>query len=284
MVLSVLPVGISQRAYRIGDRSIFVTDAGTGPEILMLHGGGPGASGLSNYRENLPALARDFRVIIPDMPGYGGSTKRIDKTDPFADLARAILGLMDEMGIAKASVLGNSYGGAAALRMAMDYPERVDRLVLMGPGGIGTTRAPPTKGLSKLLNYYKRGPTRDKLAEFMRDYLVADSSIISEAMIDERFQASIDPEVVANPPLTRPSGLRTLWRMDLTRDPRLRAMRHKVLVLWGAKDKVNRPSGGQWMQKHMRHCDLHLFADAGHWVQWECRDQFNAVTKAFLQA
>src|SRR5262249_36332683 len=63
--------------------------AGKGPALLMLQGGGPGATGMSNFIRNIPALADHFRVIVPDMPGYGGSTKRIDRADPFGDLASA---------------------------------------------------------------------------------------------------------------------------------------------------------------------------------------------------
>ncbi|WP_442800080.1 alpha/beta fold hydrolase [Nocardia sp. NBC_01730] len=154
---------------RVGAREIFFSATGSGPAVVLLHGGGPGASGLSNYSRNLDALAQHFRVIAPDLPGYGRSTKHIDQSDPFGDLARAVGGLLDELGVASAHLVGNSYGGAAALRLAMDRPEKVDRMILMGPGGIGTTRALPTKGLRELLAYYgDSGPSRDKIARFIR--------------------------------------------------------------------------------------------------------------------
>lgn len=192
----------------------------------MLHGGGPGASGVSNYSRNIDALAQQFRVIVPDMPGYGRSVKGVDQDDPFGYLTDVIRGLLDELGIDTPHLLGNSYGGAAALRLALDTPHRVGRLVLMGPGGIGTTRGVPTAGLKSLLAYYGGdGPSRDKLETFIRHYLVYDGASVPDELIDLRYQASIDPEVVANPPLHRPSGptvLRTLWRMDLTRDSRLK--------------------------------------------------------------
>ena len=115
----------------------------------MLHGGGPGASGVSNYSRNIDALAQQFRVIVPDMPGYGRSAKGVDQDDPFGYLADMIRGLLDELGLATAHLVGNSYGGAAALRLALDTPQRVDKLVLMGPGGIGTTRAVPDRRAQK---------------------------------------------------------------------------------------------------------------------------------------
>lgn len=268
---------------KVGKREIFVTEQGDGPALVMLHGGGPGASGLSNFSRNVDSLAQRFRVIVPDMPGYGRSTVDIDKSDTFGDLAGAVRAVMDHMGVAKASFAGNSLGGAAALRLAMDTPERVDRLVLMGPGGIGTTRSFPTKGLNALLDYYKGdGPSREKIERFIRTYLVADGATVDDALIDARYRDSIRPEAIANPPLTRPGGLRALWKMDLTRDPRLKQLPHPVLALWGANDKVNRPSGARWLQENLRDCSAFMFARTGHWVQWERADVFNAVTAAFL--
>ncbi|MBF6228915.1 alpha/beta fold hydrolase [Nocardia abscessus] len=273
---------------RVGDREIFFSETGAGPAVVLLHGGGPGAGGLSNYARNVEPLARRFRVIVPDMPGYGRSTKRIDQSDPFGDLAAAVGGLLDALDISSAHLIGNSYGGAAALRLAMDRPEKVGKLILMGPGGVGTTRALPTKGLQSLLSYYGGdGPSRAKLAEFLREYLVYDAGAVTEEMIDDRYRASLDPDVVAEPPLRRPSGrsaLRTLWRMDFTRDPRLSRVRNPTLVIWGAEDKVNRPSGGRMLAETMPNCDLYLAARTGHWVQWERAELFNELAGAFLGA
>ena len=118
-----------ERTLTVAGKEIFVTETGTGPAVVMLHGGGPGASGVSNYSRNIDALAKHFRVIVPDMPGYGRSTKQVDQSDPFGYLADIIRGLLDELGIDTAHLIGNSYGGAAALRLALDTPHRVGKLV-----------------------------------------------------------------------------------------------------------------------------------------------------------
>ncbi|MET8428562.1 alpha/beta hydrolase [Nocardia sp. NPDC004860] len=276
------------RTVRVGGRQIYFNEAGSGSAVVLLHGGGPGASGLSNYSRNIEALAQRFHVIVPDMPGYGQSSKWIDPADPFGDLARAVGGLLDELGVASAHLIGNSYGGAAALRLAMDRPEKVNRLILMGPGGVGTTRALPTAGLQQLLNYYTGGgPSREKLTRFIREYLVFDGDAVPEELIEARYQASLDPAVVANPPLRRPSGplaLRTLLRMDFTRDSRLHKVEQPTLVVWGTGDKVNRPEGGRMLVDAMPNCDLYLAANTGHWVQWERADLFNTLATAFLEA
>ena len=277
--------GMTSRSVTVGTRQIFVSEAGTGYPLLMLHGGGAGASGLSNYSRNIAALARHFRVLVADMPGYGQSTKGVDRSDTFGDLARSMLGLLDALQIKSAHVVGNSLGGACALRMAPAAPGRVSALVPTGPGGIGTTRGLPTAGLKQLLNYYKgSGPSREKLTTFIRDYLVYDGSQVSDAMIEERYRASIDPEVVAAPPLRGPNSLGAALRMDFTRDPRLAQCRVPTLVLWGTEDKVNRPSGGRALQQRLPNCDLYLFSKTGHWVQWERAEEFNAVVGSFLAA
>lgn len=269
-----------------GDTQIFYTEIGTGDPVVLLHGGGPGASGLSNYIRNVDALAERFRVIVPDLPGYGRSSKNLDQNDPFGALADAIRALLDHLGIESAHLVGNSYGGACALRLALDTPHRVGRLVLMGPGGIGTTRGAPTKGLNTLLGYYGgSGPSREKLEEFIRTYLVYDAEAVPASAIDERYQASIDPGVIANPPLRRPSGLgavKTLWSMDFTRDQRLSTLPTRTLVIWGENDKVNKPAGGQMLVDRMPNADLLMTARTGHWVQWERADLFNRVVADFL--
>ncbi|OTG79678.1 2-hydroxy-6-ketonona-2,4-dienedioic acid hydrolase [Acinetobacter sp. ANC 5054] len=275
--------GMQSYFIEFGQRKVFVSEAGEGFPLLMLHGGGAGATGRSNYSKNIEALSQHFRVIVPDMQGYGQSSKGVKRSDPFGDLAEVMLGLLDQLKIDKAHIVGNSLGGACALRMALEAPERVTGLVLMGPGGINTTRGLPTKGLNQLLNYYTgEGPTREKLRTFIREYLVYDGSQVSEDLIELRYQASIDPEVVASPPLQRPNSLKAAIRMDFSRDPRLKRCNIPTLVLWGSNDKVNKPSGGETLRQTMKHCDLYYFAQTGHWVQWERAEQFNAVTASFL--
>ncbi|MEU6201922.1 alpha/beta fold hydrolase, partial [Streptomyces sp. NPDC047061] len=242
------PPSMHESLVDVAGKKIFVAETGDGPAVLLLHGGGPGASGVSNYSRNIAELAKEYRVIVPDLPGYGRSTKGVDKSDPFGYLADHIRGLLDRLGLDRAHLVGNSYGGACALRLALDTPDRVDRMVLMGPGGIGTTRALPTPGLNSLLDYYTGdGPSRPKLEKFIRTYLVFNAAEVPASVIDSRYQDSIDPEVVANPPLTRPTSVRTVWRTDFTRDRRLARLPVPTLVLWGAADKVNRPSGGRML-------------------------------------
>jgi 4,5:9,10-diseco-3-hydroxy-5,9,17-trioxoandrosta-1(10),2-diene-4-oate hydrolase len=279
---------LHEQTVNVAGKPMFVAEAGDGLPVVMLHGGGPGASGVSNYSRNIDSLAEHFRVIVPDLPGYGRSAKGVDQSDPFGYLADIIRGLLDELRVGTARLVGNSYGGAAALRLALDAPQRVGKLVLMGPGGIGTTRGVPTAGLKSLLAYYGgNGPSRDKLETFIRNYLVYEGACVPDSLIDSRYAASVDPEVVADPPLRRPSGptaLRTLWRMDLTRDKRLKHLQTPTLVLWGRDDKVNRPSGGPMLANLMPNAELVMTSRTGHWMQWERAELFNRMAVDFLSA
>jgi 4,5:9,10-diseco-3-hydroxy-5,9,17-trioxoandrosta-1(10),2-diene-4-oate hydrolase len=277
---------LNERTVTVAGKPIFFAETGSGPAVVMLHGGGPGASGVSNYSRNIDALAKHFRLIVPDMPGYGRSVKGVDHNDPYGHLADMIRGLIDELGIDTAHLIGNSLGGATALRLALDTPHRVGKVVLMGPGGIGITRGLPTAGLKSLLSYYGGdGPSRDKLATFIRSYLVYDGASVPEDLIDLRYRASIDPELIADPPLRRPSGptaLRTLWRMDLTRDRRLKGLETPTLVLWGREDKVNPPAGGPALLNTLPNAELVMTSHTGHWMQWERAELFNRLVVDFL--
>lgn len=283
MTTSTPDTGLTEHTVTVKGEPIFYAEAGQGPPVVMLHGGGPGASGISNYSRNIDALAQHFRVIVPDMPGYGRSTKKPDHTDTYRYIADMIRGLLDHLGIDTAHLVGNSLGGAAVLRLTLDTPDRVGKLVLMGPAGIGTTRSLPTAGMNSLLNYYSGGgPSREKLATFIRTYLVYDANSVSDQLIDLRYQASIDPEVLANPILKRPSKPQTIWRTDLTRDSGLKDLQTPTLVLWGKNDKVNKPAGGPALLATMPNAELVMTSQTGHWMQWERAALFNQLVRDFL--
>ena len=111
-----------------------------------------------------------------------------------------------------------------------------------------------------------------------------DGSQVGEELLLERFEASIDPEVMANPPLRAPKDLEAFKRLDFLLDPRLPTLAHPTLVLWGTEDRVNPSSGASALQAKLPACDVYLFSRTGHWVQWERADEFNAVVAAFLAA
>ena len=263
--------------------SIHYTVQGTGPNLILLHGGGPGATGASNYSRNVAALSQRFTTYLIDFPGWGQSSKNLQHfgaSSPFVNGGRAVYAFMDALKIPEAHVIGNSFGGGAAYCLAMDHPERVSRLVSMGPGGAWIEGLGPTPGIFQLVTYYLgEGPTREKLKAFLLN-LVHDTSVVTDALVEERFTASNDPEIAANPPLTLPKGPPPKESF-LSNDPRLKDIRHSSLLIWGQQDKVNLPAGAASFGV-LPNQDVVLFSNCGHWAQWEQADKFNELVIWFL--
>jgi 4,5:9,10-diseco-3-hydroxy-5,9,17-trioxoandrosta-1(10),2-diene-4-oate hydrolase len=260
------------------------TEAGDGPVVVLLHGGGPGASGMSNFSRNLPVFASHFRTLVVDQPGFGKSDKPPVKGNYFSFAADALAELLHELGIEKASVVGNSLGGGTAVRFALNYSELADRLVLMGPGGLSlNVFAPdPTEGVKRLAEFAAPpGPSREKMEAFIR-VMVFDQRLVTDELIDERFASASDPEQLAAmasmgasffDPECFEDGM--LWR-------EAHRLRNRVLLIWGREDRVNPLDGALVALKLLRRAQLHVFGGCGHWAQLEKFDEFNRLAIAFL--
>jgi pimeloyl-ACP methyl ester carboxylesterase len=254
-------------------------EIGEGAPVILLHGGGPGASGWSNYGRNVPELESSFRLIVPDLIGYGQSGKPHLEGPRFAIFAKSIFGLMDRLGIGSAHVIGNSLGGGTAIKMALDVPERVDRLVLMGPAGLLCPQTPyPTLGVRQIMEFYSgEGPTLEKLRAFLQT-MIFDSSQLTDALLQERLAAATAPDLIANPPLGKggPPPIEQLWREDLSR------ITHETLILWGREDRVNPMDMHLTLLAQLPNAQFTVFTRCGHWVQWEKAEAFNALVGLFL--
>ena len=256
---------------------------GDADTVVLLHGGGPGASAWSNFGRNMPVIAKRFRAVMMDLPGYGGSVARPPTAHFFTLAADALAGLLDDLAIGKAHLIGNSLGGGTALRFALRYPDRVGRLVLMGPGGLTlNVLAPdPTEGVSRLIEFAAPpGPSRDKMAAFLR-IMVFDQQLITDSLIDERYAAACRPEALVGMAAMGGSffgehaedGM--LWR-------EAHRLKHEVLLIWGREDRVNPLDGALIALKQLRRAQLHVFGGCGHWAQLEKFDEFNELSLRFL--
>jgi 2-hydroxy-6-oxonona-2,4-dienedioate hydrolase/4,5:9,10-diseco-3-hydroxy-5,9,17-trioxoandrosta-1(10),2-diene-4-oate hydrolase len=265
----------------VGTAKVHYHDVGEGEPVVLIHGGGPGANGWSNYDRNIAALvAAGYRLIIPDLLGFGLSDKPAVTGKRYSAHARTIIGLLDALKIDSAHLVGNSLGGGAALKLTLDAPERVRKLVLMGPAGLisAYTRV-PTEGARLIFEYYGgNGPSREKLAAFIK-LMVCDASQLTDELLENRFAASVDPAVVANPPFGRAGGG---GAEDLWRDERLSALPHDTLVLWGREDRVNPLYTAEILLNQLPNARLVSFTRCGHWVQWERAAEFNAIVSGFL--
>lgn len=269
----------TSRSIRVDGRRVHYHEAGSGPPVLLLHGGGPGASGWSNFNRNIASLATRYRAILPDAPGFGQSESRDLSAGLFSAMADALRGLLDELGIDKAHLVGNSMGGGAAIKFAMDCPDRVDKLVLMAPGGLlAPVGVMPSEGLKILFNFYAQEPTAERLQSFL-SCMVYDARSLTPELIAERLESASDPAVLANPPFKpgAPPPVEELWR-----DQRFARLEHPVLLLWGRDDRTLPLDCAFSALKQLQNAQLHVFSRCGHWVQWEKCAAFNRLVADFL--
>lgn len=258
----------------------------TGTPLVLLHGGGPGASAWSNFGRNVPVFAETFRTLAVDQPGYGRSAVGPVTGHYFTFAADAVVAVLDALGIEKVHLIGNSLGGGTAVRFALRYPDRAARLVLMGPGGLSLNvfAADPTEGTRRLMEFgASPGPSREKLAAFLKT-LVFDRKLVTDELIDERYAYASDPAALDamrsmgatfRDPKTFEDGM--LWR-------EAHRLRHEVLLIWGREDRVNPLDGALVALKLIRRAQLHVFGGCGHWAQLEKFDEFNRLATAFLSA
>ena len=251
--------------------------------IVLLHGGGPGATAWSNFGRNMPVVAKRFRAVMMDLPGYGQTAARPATGHFFTVTADALAGLLDHLGIEKVHLIGNSLGGGSAVRFALRHPDRAGRLVLMGPGGLTlNVLAPdPTEGVKRLIEFAAPpGPSRDKMAAFLR-IMVHDQRLITDELIDERYAQASQPAALAAMVAMGASffgehaedGM--LWR-------EAHRVKHEILLIWGREDRVNPLDGALIALKQLRKAQLHVFGNCGHWAQLEKFDEFNELTLRFL--
>ncbi|WP_244928389.1 4,5:9,10-diseco-3-hydroxy-5,9,17-trioxoandrosta-1(10),2-diene-4-oate hydrolase [Nocardioides sp. W7] len=255
---------------------------GGGLPLVMLHGGGPGASAWSNFGRALPHFAGHFRTLLVDQPGFGGSEKPPVAGNFYRHAADHVVALLDELGIERVHLLGNSLGGGTAMRLALTYPDRVGRLVLMGPGGLSLNlfHADPTEGVQRLMDF-GANPTREALRAFIST-MVVNQALVTDELVEERFADATAPGAQE---AMRSMGM-SFWNPETAEDGMLWREAHRLrkhtLLTWGREDRVNPLDGAMVALKLIPKASLHVFPNCGHWAQIEAAEEFAEVATAFL--
>ena len=279
-----------RRSAKAGDLTLNYYEAGpdspTGVggdlPLVMLHGGGPGASAWSNFGSALPRFAGTFRTLLVDQPGFGGSDKPPVVGNYFRFSASYVVRLLDELGIERVHLLGNSLGGGTAMRFALIHPDRVGRLVLMGPGGLSLNlfHADPTEGVQRLMDF-GANPTREALRAFIST-MVVNQDLVTDELVEERFADATAPGAQE---AMRDMGM-SFWNPETAEDGMLwreaHRLRRQTLLTWGREDRVNPIDGAFAALKLIPKAQLHVFPNCGHWAQIEAAEEFAEVTTVFL--
>lgn len=251
-------------------------DLGTGDPLLLLHGSGPGVSAWANWGLPITRLDQHFRILAPDLAGFGYSVvpERFEYTRE-RWLAQ-IVAFLDALEVERTSVVGNSFGGAMALSLAIAHPERVDKLVLMGSVGVPFEITP---GLDAVWGYE---PSIEKMGELMREAFAYNAALITDDMVRARYEASIRPGAQEQFAAMFPAP-RQRW-VDAMAHPEkdIRAIPHQTLVIHGRDDKVIPLSTTMTLLGWIEDSQAHIFGRCGHWTQIEHTDAFCREMTGFL--
>jgi len=255
---------------------IHYLDEGSGPAVVFLHGSGSGACGYSNFKGNYPEFVKaGYRAILPDLLGFGYSDKPDDIEYPLDLFVQCVRQTLDAIGVARCTLVGNSLGGAIALKFALDYPQAVEKLVLMAPGGLeDQPEYFKMPGMAHVRDVFMSPVpvTRERLRELFVKAFVVDPRCIDDALVDERWQLMQNQNAQVMKAMKVP---------NLT--PRLGEIRCPALALWGINEQIMPESGILKLAKGVANLRLVTVPQCGHWVMIEHRALFNRLTLDFLR-
>ena len=264
---SIVAAGIITNVHDTGE------DPGGGT-VLLLHGSGPGVSAWANWRLTIPALAQSFRVVAPDIVGFGFTERSVDTYDRDTWTRHAI-GVLDALGIERAHVVGNSFGGSLALSLAIHHPGRVRRLGLMGAVGVPF---PITPGLDAVWGYQ---PSVEAMADLLRIFTATPASGIAE-IAELRYRASIRPGVHEAYASMFPAP-RQRWVDALAHaDADIAGIESATIIFHGREDRVIPLATSLRLFELIPDAQLHVFGNCGHWTQIEHSEDFNRLLGDFL--
>ncbi|MBT8149870.1 MAG: alpha/beta fold hydrolase [Gammaproteobacteria bacterium] len=242
--------------------------------IVLVHGSGPGVSGWSNFQFNAEAMQNaGYRVLIPDLPGYGFTSKPEDVAYTLDFFVGYIKEWVDQLGLEQCVLVGNSLGGAISIGFALQHPAQVSELILMAPGGLEEREVYfATEGIQAMVKYPMGSPefTRDVLQELLK-LLVFDASHVTDDLVAQRWEIlqQQNPQVLASMQVPNLAN-------------RLQELSCPLLVLWGREDKFCPLSGAHTCINNASNARVNMLTETGHWVMVEHADYFNRQCIDFI--
>ncbi|MGA7468318.1 alpha/beta fold hydrolase [Mycobacterium sp.] len=275
MTSTVAGIALEPRTIDAGGVRTSYLEAGAGEPVVMLHGSGPGVSAMANWQHNIGALAQRFRVLAPDIVGFGATQRPDDVVYSLRTWTDQIWAFLDTLGIEKTAIVGNSLGGRIALQMATDCPDRITKMVLMGAPGVGMTL---TDGLTALRAYE---PSHDAMRDLLRNYFAVDPAMITDELVAIRYEASIADGAYDAYRAMFFDPRHTGSQLGITEDE-VRAIATPALLVHGREDRVVPMQVSVTMLGLLPNADLHVFSACGHWTQIERADEFSALVADYL--
>ncbi|AYC32364.1 alpha/beta fold hydrolase [Pseudomonas cavernae] len=251
--------------------------------VIFTHGGGPGSTAWSNFRQSAAAFAEHYPCYFLDFPQFGGSDMVPVEGPVFSWHARKLLGFMDALGIRQAHLVNQSFGGCVAVRFAADHPERVGRLLMIGsqPVARGVLQPLPlfSKHAASLMSDYffaDGGPSLEKMRALICRYELHDDARIDEASLRLRYEASCNP---AFHELLKRPGAFGEWESLV---PLFAEVKAPTLIVWGLHDWFGGIDVPMLMLNQFADARLHVMGNAAHHLQTEYPAEFNALALTFI--
>lgn len=263
------------RSVLAAGRHTNVHDLGSGAPVLLIHGSGPGVTAWANWRLVMPALADARRVIAPDMAGFGYTERQPGEVYTMDGWVAHAIGVLDALGIERTDLVGNSFGGAIALALAIRHPERVRRLVLMGSVGVPFEITP---ALDAVWGYQ---PSLEAMRGLL-DLFAFDRSLVNDELARLRYEASIRPGFQESFGAMFPAPRQRWVDAMVSREADIRALPNPTLVIHGRDDKVIPLQTSLTLSSWIPRSQLHVFGQCGHWTQIEHASRFARLVGDFL--
>jgi len=250
-------------------------DIGAGSRVMFIHGSGPGVTAWANWRLSIPELAKSHRVLAPDMVGFGFTERPAGIAYGLDAWVAHAVGVLDALGVAQTDLVGNSFGGAIALALAIRHPQRVRRLVLMGSVGVPFAITP---GLDAVWGYQASfAAMRD-----LMDLFAYDRSLVTDELAELRYQASIRPGFQESFSAMFPAP-RQRWVEAMASDEAaIAALPHETLIIHGRDDRIIPLDNSLRLHQLINRSQLHVFGRCGHWTQIEHAARFNRLVSDFF--
>ena len=250
-------------------------EAGKGDPVVLIHGSGPGVTSYANWRLVLPALAENFRVLAPDMVGFGFSERPANIQYGVQTWADQVVGLMDTLELPRAHMVGNSFGGAIALRIATQHPDRVGKLVLMGSMGVPF---PITEGLERVWGYE---PSFENMRKVL-DVFAYSRDLVNDELAEVRYRGSIQPGFQESFAAMFPAPRQRWVEAMCTPEDDIRRLPHRTLIVHGREDQVIPVQTSLRLMELIDNADLSVFSHCGHWSMIERTEDFNRNVSEFF--
>ena len=250
-------------------------EAGKGDPVVLIHGSGPGVTSYANWRLVLPALAENFRVVAPDMVGFGFSERPANIQYGVQTWADQVVGLMDTLALPKVHLVGNSFGGAIALRIATQHPDRVGKLVLMGSMGVPF---PITEGLERVWGYQ---PSFENMRKVL-DVFAYSRELVNDELAEVRYRGSIQPGFQESFAAMFPAPRQRWVEAMCTPEEDIRRLPHRTLIVHGREDQVIPVQTSLRLMELIDNADLSVFSHCGHWSMIERTKDFNRIVSEFF--